>query len=118
MARLLAELNFWLKNGQSDCATVTLSESGMNVSYHSSIHEEGSLPAELFHRQLQQPGLRDGPLVDVQGSLRIEERGERERSVTQLHIKITGKMLCLHFHLTQRSNDVKFFQPLLKLHPS
>lgn len=40
--------------------------------YHSSIHEESSFPAELLHRQLQHPRLRDGAVVDVQRSLRVE----------------------------------------------
>lgn len=53
--------------------------------YRSSIHEEGGLPAELLHRQLQQSGLRDGPFIDVQSSLRTQQRGNY--SVKRRHSK-------------------------------
>lgn len=43
----------------------------VKASYCSCVHEESAFPAKLLHRELQQPGLRDGPLVDVQRSLTI-----------------------------------------------
>lgn len=48
-------------------------------SYHSSIHEESSFPAELLHRQLQHSGLRDGAFVDVQSALKMEITDKKGR---------------------------------------
>lgn len=48
-------------------------------SYHSSIHEESSFPAELLHRQLQHSGLRDGAFVDVQSALKMEMTHKKGR---------------------------------------
>lgn len=47
--------------------------------YRSGIHEESCLPAQLLHRKLQQSGLRDGPLIDVQSSLRMQGTEEKRR---------------------------------------
>lgn len=42
--------------------------------YSSNIHEESSVPAQLLHSQLQHSGLRDGPLVDVQSTLKMQKK--------------------------------------------
>lgn len=42
------------------------------LAYRAGIHEEGSFPAQLLHRQLQHAGLGDGAVVDVQRPLWTE----------------------------------------------
>lgn len=50
----------------------------LKASYHPSVHEKSSFPAELLHRQLQQSGLRDGPLVNVQSSLKMKKKKNQD----------------------------------------
>lgn len=75
-------------------------KAGPKASYRSSIHEESCLPAELLHRQLQESGLRDGPLIDVQSSLTMQEPEEKRRLLSNREtLKITVENIGTTVHI-------------------
>jgi hypothetical protein len=51
----------------------TVRRSGSQTTHRASIQEESAIPAQLLHGELKNRGLRDGSVIDAEGSPGSEE---------------------------------------------